>query len=449
MDKISPKNQFLNLINRFIKSLKWTLWFEIFERWFGFGIKFIWLVLVILFGVYLRKEYQKDIYYLKNFDVPNSWVEEGYSGKVVKEMIIDEVDAIRKNINDDFWGDGALVPSRTKEDDKTEFLSEINVEGFNLKTVVNGILSLLGKRNKTIGGYITLDENSKKAAIQITDQQTSVVKIKKKYPNDSLIHEAALQVLKIKYPRIYLTYQFNKNDTVAIVNLVRFLEINKTDKNEFDYYIVKSKVSLFLQRYEEADALSDSLLAKFPKEVDAHTHKSVIYRYKAAFAKDTVEYKKFRDIYTQCILNGIEVYNPEEDNELTLNHLHILIADLYRTYNYKGSAEHFVLASKIRPLTSLQNNVYGYVSIKLKDFKTAEVALKNATSNEPQNSNYWDSLGEFYSITGKDSMAINCLQRALKAPIKHKSVTKVAYQKDARWDKIRKRPDFVKMMKEN
>jgi len=447
MTRFSSKNQLLNYVNFFLKRLKLASWFELFEKWFGFGVRLIWLSLAILFGLYLRKEYKKDIYYLKNFDVPNSWYEQGYSGKVVKEMIIDEVDAIRKNISNEFWGDGSLVPSRSKEDDKTEFLSEINVEGFNLKTVVNGVLSLLGKKNKTIGGYITLDETSKKAAIQITDQQTSVVKIDTQFSNDSLIHQAALQVLKIKYPLVYLSYQFRKNDTTAIVDLVRYLEVNQTSENEFDYYIAKSNVSLFLRRFDEADIVSDSLLAKFPKKVDSHTHKSTIYRYKAALAKDTVEFNKYRDLYTQSILNGISVFNPEEDNELTLNHLHILVADLYRTYKFKESAEHFVKANKIRPLTPLQNNVYGYVSIKLKDYKTAEIAFKNSTSGEPQNSNYWDSLGELYSITGKDSLAINCLQKALKARIKHKSVTKAAYEKDIRWDKIRNRDDFKKMMK--
>lgn len=49
-------------IKAFLKQLQQLAWLELFEKWFGFGVKLLWITLFIAFAIYLRKEYKKDIY---------------------------------------------------------------------------------------------------------------------------------------------------------------------------------------------------------------------------------------------------------------------------------------------------------------------------------------------------------------------------------------------------
>ena len=171
----------------FLKQLHQLASLELFDRWFGFGAKLFWISLVVVFSIYLRREYKKDIYYIQNFKVPPTWADQGYSGEVVKQAIVDDIDNIRNTV----YSDEKSITDANE--DGTEFLTDISIEGFNLRAVTKSILSILGKKNKNIGGYVTLNDSTQRIAVQVTDQITQPLSIKKGESAQNLIRKATVR----------------------------------------------------------------------------------------------------------------------------------------------------------------------------------------------------------------------------------------------------------------
>lgn len=144
-DELKPRG-----VKAFLKQLQKLAWFELFERWFGLGVKLLWISLFVIFAIYLRKEYKKDIFYIQDFKVPPAWIEQGYSGDVVKQVIVDDIDNIRNAV----YADEKSITGFNE--DGTEFLSDFSIEGFNLKAITKSILSILGKKNKILEGILQL-----------------------------------------------------------------------------------------------------------------------------------------------------------------------------------------------------------------------------------------------------------------------------------------------------
>jgi hypothetical protein len=196
METNNPTRVPIDRIKAFLKQIQQLAWLELFEKWFGLGVKLLWITLFVIFSIYLRKEYKKDIFYVQNFKVPPVWVEQGYSGEVVKQAIIDDID----NIVNAVYADGESIAANNE--DATEFLSELSIEGFNLKAVTKSVLAVLGKKNKSIGGYITLDDSTQTVSIQVTDQITQPVSVKRNESAQKLIHKATLEIMKAKAPEM-------------------------------------------------------------------------------------------------------------------------------------------------------------------------------------------------------------------------------------------------------
>ena len=436
------RESLIALLNR----IKVITWFEVFEKWFGFGVKLLWITLFITFGIYLNKEYKKDIYYLNDFKVPASWVEKGYTGDVVKEAIIDEIDVIRQQ-SAGFYQNGKLKSTRNKDGDNTEFLTDISVEGFNLKAVMKSAMALLGKKNRTIGGYVTLSDSAQTIAVQITDQMTTKVKVSRKDSIPMLIHKATLQIMRVKRPITLLSYYMRMRDTLEIFETERYVKQNREAINDDDFFISSSSLALFKKDYADADIWADSMLLKFPNDMYSYLLKAKVASFRMYYdTKDSVTKAKLGRSYLDYSQKAIE--HDKIGNKLVpVGEVYFDMAGYYiQTGNAKVAKEYLDKANKLSPLTAMQNNGMAYYFMSVKDYKEAEKYLQRATKTEPSNGDYWDSLGELYSLQGKDSLAIVYLQKALFSLKKSATVSKKAYQKDPRWVKIAKRKDFKKLL---
>lgn len=434
--------QLLPRLKTFIKQLQVLAWLELFEKWTGFFVRLLWIGAFTAFGVYLYKEYHKNIFYLKDFKVPASWVEQGYTGEVVKEAILDEIDKIKLEAYKSY-GDQYTRSSRGNENDNTQILSDINVEGFNLKVIVKSILGVLGKKDKSIGGYVTASDSAQIMAVQITDQLTKQFRIGHQKPVEELIHDATLHIMRIKQPLVLFSYYSAKSDTVALHDAYKYLTKHREVINNDDFYIAAMGMGLFVRNYDLADAWADSLLQRYPDDIISYTTKAQVYQFRSYFtASDSLQKVKYNQLYVDYLKKAL-LHGSERDKRLYLRVINLnLFNHYYGLKQYKVALEYAQKADAAEPLSAQFNNLLAYVYIKQKNYDKAEQLLKKVTNEEPNNGNYWDSVAELYAIQRKDSLAVVNLAKALNAPLKSANVSVQAYQTDPRWQHLQPRKDF-------
>jgi tetratricopeptide (TPR) repeat protein len=442
------KNTIAQLLS-FIKQLRVLAWLEMFEKWFGFFVKLIWIGAFVAFGIYLYKEYHKNVFYLKDFKVPTAWAEQGYTGEVVKEAILDEIDKIKQeSANYAGYKDKSVKSTRNKDNDNTQILSEINVEGFNLKVIVKAILAVLGKKDKSIGGYVTVSDSVQMMAVQITGQMSKQFSVGRRQPIKNLIRDATLHIMRVKQPLVLFIYYDAKKDTVAMQEAYDYLAKHREVTKDYDFYYASSGMSILVNDFDKADAWADSLVQKFPNEMASYLSKANVCIHRA-FAKDadSTEKTKYEELYAEYMKKAV-LHNTVEGENVPLASTYLQLSGYYfRKKNEKLAMEYAEKSHAIEPLNAAMSNYLGYVYIKQKNYTKAEIYIKNATKAEPNNGNYWDSLAEVYALQGKDSLSVVYLRKALKSPYKVPTVSVEAYKKDPRWQKLQKRRDFQALLR--
>ena len=447
METNSPTKLPPGRIRAFLKQIQQLAWLELFEKWFSLGVKLLWLTLFVAFCVFLRKEYKKDIFYIQDFKVPPAWTEQGYSGEVVKQAIIDDINHIKAAVYDNGNADGKSITG--SNEDGIEFLSDFSIEGFNLKAITKSILAVFGKKNKTIGGYITLNDSTQTVAVQVTDLITQPLSVKRNEAAQKLIHKATLEIMKVKAPGLLIAYYQVKNDTVMVKTIYAYLfrhrELIKDDR----FYDIAIAISLYNRQYDTALAWADSMQQKYPTDKLTFYDKAKIYGKLAYQLKtDSVTTRKNKRLFVDNLRKVKELDGtPELDAYFDILVDKALINFYYNEKDYESLKQITEKVSVKQSLDAPMNNVLAYTFMENKDFKRAEEALKRAVFLASNNGDYWDSLAELYSIQGKDSLAVVNLKIALRCSQKSPEVSVQAYQKDDRFQRLRKRNDFQLLMK--
>ncbi|GAB3513822.1 hypothetical protein GCM10027341_56300 [Spirosoma knui] len=442
MEPINAISPSAGRVRSFLKSLQQLAWFELFEKWFGVGVKLLWLSLFIAFCIYLRKEYKKTIYYVQDFKVPPAWVEQGYSGEVVKQAILDEIDSILDGI---YGMNRSMVGSN---EDNTELLNELSVEGFNLRAVTKSILALLGRQDRTIGGYITLSDSTQQVSIQVTDQITQPLSIGRHEPAQKLIHQAALEIMKVRSPKALITYYMIKKDSVMVDKVYAYLKKHRTLMSDYYFYMTSVAVALNSLNYEEAFAWTDSAASQFPTDKLAYYTRAEIYMTLAAHSKaDSATIRNYKQLFVDNMRKVGEPGLPAQAANMAQT-ANFYLAGFYVRENDAESLidlmEHNRLETR---LSAPIYNALAYGYMARSDYKKAEESLHIALSQAGQVGDYWDSLAELHSRQGRDSLAVVYLGKALKSPQKSEAVSAKAYRADARWQRLRKRTDFQQLLK--
>ena len=443
METTTPTKLPIGRIRSFFKQLRQLALLELFEKWFGFFIKLFWIALFVAFGIYLRKEYKKDIFYIQDFKVPPAWVERGYSGEVVKQAIVDDIDNIRNIVYED---EKSITGAN---EDGTEFLSDLSIEGFNLKAVTKSILSILGKKNKNIGGYVTLTDSTQRIAIRVTDQITQPLSIKKDESAQNLIHKATLEIMKVKSPITLIWYYQAKKDTVMARKVYSYMVIHRDLTKDYYFYTISITFALFENKFDKAFAWADSMQQKFPNDKLTFYNRATIHSGLIYYAPgDTTILNKNKGPYLENLLKANEPDRTlAEEVSIDESIYEGLIIFYYSQKKYKSVIDVAEKATGTYLLNARQNNLLAYAYMHQKDYKKSEKAVQKAIALAVDNGDYWDSLAEIYCIQKKDSLAVIQLATALKSPQKSASVSVAAYQKDSRWQRLQKRADFQALLK--
>ncbi|QDK80766.1 hypothetical protein EXU85_20005 [Spirosoma sp. KCTC 42546] len=428
-------------VGAFLKRLQQLAWFELFEKWFGVGVKLLWITLFIAFSVYLKREYRRNIFYVQDFKVPPAWIEQGYSGEVVKQAILDEID----NIMNGVYASGNSMSG--SNEDNTELLNELTVEGFNLRAVTKSILALLGKKDKSIGGYVTLSDSTQTVAIQVTNEITQQLSIKRNEPAQYLIHKAAMEIMKVRSPKALIYYYMVKKDTDMVNKVYSYLKKRRGLMDDYYFYMTSAAVALNSLDYEEAMAWSDSAAKKFPNDkltyyIQAEIYMTRIYNAKA----DSATTRTYKRLFVENMRKVSEPGLSDQTDNLAQTANQYLLGFYARENDLKSFSGLVERTHMEQTLNAPLNNALAYAYMSQKKYKKAEEALHKAVSQAGHVGDYWDSLAELYSIQGKDSLAVVSLLKALKSPQKSEAVSAKAYQTDTRWQRLRKRPDFQQVV---
>ena len=233
---------------------------------------------------------------------------------------------------------------------------------------------------------------------------------------------------------------------MAVYKTEKYIRQNRDAIRDVDYFYAQTVIALFKKNYEKAEYWADSILIKFPDDMSSYTTKAYVYDYRAFYNKtDSVNRVKYENLFLKNLKQAL-IHNKEDGVEVPVNEVYLQYAAYYmRKGNVKLGKEYLDQADKIEPFTAAYNNRIAYYYMSKKDYSAAEKALKKATETD-DNGDYWDSLGELYAKQGKDSLTVVYLQKALKSPLKSIAVSKKAYQKDPRWERLMKRSDFKKIL---
>ncbi|ARK12808.1 tetratricopeptide repeat protein [Fibrivirga algicola] len=429
-------------VGAFLKRLQQLAWFELFEKWFGVGVKLLWITLFIAFCVYLQKEYRRNIFYVQDFKVPPAWIEQGYSGEVVKQAILDEID----NIMNGVYASGKSMSG--SNEDNIELLNELTVEGFNLKAVTKSILALLGKKDKSIGGYVTLSDSTQTVAIQVTNEITQPLSIKRNEPAQHLIHKAAMEIMKVRSPKALIYYYMVKKDADMVNKVYSYLKKRRGLMDDYYFYMTSAAVALNSLDYEEALAWSDSAAKKFPNDkltyyIQAEIHMTRLYNANA----DSTTTQSYKRLFVENMRKVSEPGLSDQSDNLAQTANQYLLGFYARENDLKSFSNLVERTHMEQTLNAPLNNVLAYAYMSQKKYKKAEEALHKAIAQAGHVGDYWDSLAEVYSIQGKDSLAVVSLVKALRSPQKSGAVSAKAYQTDTRWKRLFKRPDFQQVVR--
>lgn len=437
-----PTKQEPGRIKTFLKRIQQLAWFELLDKWFTLGIKLFWVGLLVIFGIYLRKEYKKDTYYIQNFKVPPAWVEQGYSGDVVKQAIIDDIDNV---INSVYSNDKAAI---NPNEDGVELLSDFSVEGFNLKAITKSLLAILGKKHKNISGYITINDSTQTVAIQVTAQITQPLSIPKNESAQKLIRKATIEIMKVKSPRSLMAYYMAQEDTVMARSVHHYISKHREVLKDYFFYDLSIYVSLYDRKYDRALAWADSLQEKYPNDKLAYFDRAIIYPTIIYLEKpDSAQVEKYNKLYVENLLKALSPSSTSEtENNIDQIASMYLSGHYYSKKDYKSYTDIVEKASLNHTYTAAQNNYLAYAYIYQKNYAKAEKSLQRTLFLEDSIGDYWDSLAEVYSLQRKDSLAVVNLAIALKCSKKLPVVSVEYYRKDPRWQHLRKRADFQKLM---
>ena len=215
------------------------------------------------------------------------------------------------------------------------------------------MLSLLGKKDKNIGGYVTLNDSSQTMSLQITNQITKKLNIGRQKPIKNLIRDAALHIMRIRQPALLLVYYQAQNDTVAVKEAYNYLVKYRDVTRDYDFYNASYRISLFVRDFDKADAWADSLLQKFPDDIAGYLSKASTSIIKINYGNlDSLEKVKYNRIYVENLEKAI-VHDTRDGEKATLEDVYLRLSGYYFSQkNEKLGIEYAEKSNAIEPLNA-------------------------------------------------------------------------------------------------
>lgn len=420
----------------------------------------IFILLLIIWILWaFRKAYLDDSYVFEPFSVPPALVEKGYSGEVVVDKIMSEMNNIlSKNY---FDGQNPEAYRKIVAQPALKFSSGSRAGYFDLESLFKLGKVILGKKDKIIKGHITRDSNQLSLELSMSDN--AALNITNKNQLESLIHEVALFLIRRTNPQYLVYYYLNKQDFATAETLLQEIDFQLNSKKKsptYDYdriqwFMSWTNLRLAQQNFDGALEKAEALRRAYPKDLAADVQTvnilmAQVIRLEDAKTDPSV-YRPFAQRAT-TLAEQIEKKNANSlflDKQLAKGWMYANWAYLLQKIdpNAPDILPKYQKAIELLPNTSFAYNNLSYYYMDKKNYVAAEEALQKALFAEPKDGNALDTYAEIMSITGDTTRFYEYIEKALQNPNPTEGITAELYTADKRWEAFWHRPRFQSLLK--
>jgi tetratricopeptide (TPR) repeat protein len=423
------------------------------------GRLFIFMLIVWILWAF-RQAYQNDDYAFQPFGVPPNFVERGYSGEVVTEKIMTEMTTVLSSrLYDERNPDAS---KRVVARPELTFTEASRAGNFDLNSLFQVGKKILGKKDKTIKGYLTLDSNRVQLVVQMTDQAAYPLSIRRSESLDSLLHQAALHIIRQTTPQYLVYYFLGKQDFEKAEDLIQTIDFqldSRPKTKTYDYERIQlelSRCNLSLAKNDFDGALqhAENLRQRYPKDIAGSVQTVNI------LAAKVIELENEGSEPAQIVAlsqKAIEVAESIEKGGLGSIFLDKSkeLGYLYANWAYLLEKIHapddkilamYKRATQLIPQSSFAYNNLSYHYMDRKDYAAAEAALKKAVLANPKDGNTWDTYAELALLQRDTIHFYDYAERALQNQSPTHGITVEVYRTDKRWQGVAKEPRFLKLL---
>ena len=422
-------------------------------------------ILILLLIVWIlwafRKAYLNDSYIFEPFSVPPTLVERGYSGEVVVDKIMSEMNQIlSKNYFDEQNPEAyrKIIAQPT-----LQFSSGSRAGYFDLESLFKLGKVILGKKDKTIKGHITRDSNQLSLELTMSDDAQSSLNINHKTHIDSIVHEIALFLIRRTNPQYLVYYFLNKQDFATAETLLQeigFRLDNQKKSATYDYdriqwYMSWTNLRMAQQDFQGALDKANELRNLYPKDLAADVQTVNILMTQVLRLEDG---KTAPSVYRPIALRASAIAEQIEkqgsssvflDKQKAMGLLYANWAYLLQKTDLDNPdiLPKYQKAIAILPDVSFAYNNLSYYYMDKKNYAAAEETLKKALFAEPKDGNALDTYAEIMSITGDTTQFYAYFEKALQNPNPTEGITAELYAVDKRWEAFWHKPRFQNLIK--
>ncbi len=428
-------------------------------------LKFIGRIFVFTLVIWIlwafRQAYTNDSYTLSAFSVPPSLEQRGYSGAVVVDKIVSEMQGILSKKYFDEQNPESYRRIATQP--TLQFNTESRAGYFDLRALFQMGKLFLGKKDKTIRGNITLDSNQIQLSLLVSDAAVYPLSINKNESLDSLFHRVAVQLIRQTTPQYLVYYYLDKQDFDAAEQLLSEIDF-KLNNNRKTATYANDRIQWFLswtnfllakKDYQNALEKNEELIKTYPKDLTGYAQKvNILFKQVVELENQKADKTVFKPIAQQ----GSKLAQSIDNQNFTSQFLDKKMTTgwLYANWAYllqkEDAAQPKIMATYQKAIEFLPEspepyNNLSYFYIDNKQYNEAETYLKKALFADPKNGNSWDTYAELMLLKSDTTRFYNCLEQALKNRNPTEGISAEAYAEDGRWKAFWQQKRFVDLLK--
>ncbi len=421
---------------------------------------FVFILVIWILGAF-RKAYLNDTYTLSAFNVPPSLEERGYSGTVVVDKVVAEMQGILSKRYFDEQNPEAYRRINTQP--TLQFNTESRAGYFDLRALFQMGKVFLGKKDKAIRGNITLDSNRIKLALIMPDEGAYPLSIGSDESLDSLFHRVAVHLIRQTTPQYLVYYFLDKQAYDEAENLLEEIDfkLNNAPKNaayesdRIQWFLAWTNLLMAKKDYPNALLKIDELRQLYPKDLAGYAQKvNILFSQVVELENQKADKATVKAIAQQAS----DLAQLVENQNLSSSFLDKKMAQgwLYANWAYmlqKIDTDTTVVLAKYRkaiellPQAAASYNNLSYFYMDNHNYPEAEIYLKKALLADPKDGNTWDTYAELMWTKGDTLRFYNCLEQALKNHNPTEGVSAEDYAKDARWQQVWEQKRFQLLLK--
>jgi tetratricopeptide (TPR) repeat protein len=416
------------------------------------------LVLWILLA--FKKVYQDESFVFSPFSVPPALVDKGYSGEVLVDKILSDMHAILSRRYHDEQNPEAYRKVLSRPD--LNFSAGSRAGYFDFQALFQVGKVLLGKKDKTIKGHLTLDDALVKLYIQMPDAEMIPLSIERNLPMDSLTQKAAQFLIRHTTPQYLVYYFLNKQQFAEADKLLQEIDfqlISNKKNTHYDYERIQwhiGYINYFLaqQDFENALRKADALREAYPNDLAPYAQLVNLYTSQLVqLENNQADSALVKSVAQKAIDVALKIEKEDVnsiflDKTMGLGWVYANWAYMLQKININDARilPKYEKAIEILPTASFAYNNFSYYYLDKKDYAACENVLKKAVLADPKDGNSWDTYAEVMLVRNDTLRCYDFLEKALQNLNPTEGITSELYAVDRRWERLRGEKRFQDLL---